>query len=457
MNITQDLQCHRVGGSVRDELMGLPVGDRDWVVVGATPEQLIARGFKPVGKDFPVFLHPHTREEYALARTERKTRPGYHGFEIHFSPDVTLEEDLLRRDLTINAMAMPAESEAATPSSAPPCDAASDTRSAAQVSHTGLAAAGTTTHPLPSGRHTRQPVTRTTASATRQLIDPFNGLQDLHDRIFRHVSPAFREDPVRILRLARFAARFPDFDIADETVDLMREMSAAGEVNALVPERVWQEVSRGLMSRRPSRMLEVLEQSHALGILLPEPPPAQTQPAWLDALDASAAANDPLPVRFAILLVAAAVHHDGNDAASTIEGMARRLRAPNDCIDAATRLALEMPGPIPVAALRWFANTALRTPEGLLALFNRHDGWRRPERMMHLLLAARRLCDPAFDSQHGVATQLMAALQAARAIDAGAIARQHASDPQQIRRAIDTARLQALHASLQVPDHSVRT
>lgn len=403
MNITQDLQCHRVGGSVRDELMGLPVGDRDWVVVGATPEQLIARGFKPVGKDFPVFLHPHTREEYALARTERKTRPGYHGFEIHFSPDVTLEEDLLRRDLTINAMAMPEK------------------------------------------------------SGTGTLIDPFNGRQDLQDRIFRHVSPAFREDPVRILRLARFAARFPDFDIAEETVDLMREMSAAGEVNALVPERVWQEVSRGLMSRRPSRMLEVLEQSHALGILFPEIPPAMTQSAWLDALDASAAANDPLPVRFAILLVAAAVHHDGNDAASTIEGMARRLRAPNDCIDAATRLALEMPGPIPVAALRWFANTALRTSEGLLALFNRHDGWRRPERMAHLLLAARRLCDPAFDSQHGVATQLMAALQAARAIDAGAIARQHASDPQQIRRAIDTARLQALHASLQVPDHSVRT
>lgn len=423
MNITQNLQCHRVGGSVRDELMGLPTGDRDWVVVGATPEQMIARGFRPVGKDFPVFLHPHTHEEYALARTERKTGPGYHGFEMHFSPDVTLEEDLLRRDLTINAMAMPAE------------------------------------------------------SGTRTLIDPFNGRQDLQDRIFRHVSPAFREDPVRILRLARFAARFPDFDIADETLDLMRAMSAAGEVNALVPERVWQEVSRGLMSKCPSRMLEVLEQSHALGILLPELPPAQTQPGWLDALDASAAANDPLPVRFAILL--AAVHLPASSPPQTgphapsrrtgapdspphapavaAEAIARRLRAPNECIDAAVRLATEMHGPIPGAAPTWFANKQLWTPEGLLALFNRHDGWRRPERVAHLMLAARRLCDPDFDSQHGMATRLMAALQAARAIDAGAIARQHAGDPQQIRHAIDTARLQALHASLQAPDHSKRT
>ncbi|MDO4231189.1 MAG: multifunctional CCA tRNA nucleotidyl transferase/2'3'-cyclic phosphodiesterase/2'nucleotidase/phosphatase [Lautropia sp.] len=422
------MQCHRVGGSVRDELMGLPAGDRDWVVVGTTPEQMIARGFKPVGKDFPVFLHPHTREEYALARTERKTSPGYHGFEIHFSPDVTLEEDLLRRDLTINAMATPAE------------------------------------------------------SGTQTLIDPFNGRQDLQDRIFRHVSPAFREDPVRILRLARFAARFPDFEIADETLDLMRDMSAAGEVNALVPERVWQEVSRGLMSKRPSRMLEVLEQSHALGILLPELPPAQTQLGWLDALDASAAANDPLPVRFAILLAAvhlpasrppqtephAPSHQTGvpdstpqsappHAPAVAAEAIARRLRAPNECIDAAVRLATEMHGPIPVAALTWFANKQSQTPEGLLALFNRHDGWRRPERIAHLLLAARRLCDPAFDSQHGVATRLMAALQAARAIDSGAIAQQHAGDPQQIRHAIDTARLQALYTSLQAPDHSKQT
>lgn len=198
------LQIYRVGGSVRDELLGLPAGDRDWVVVGATPEQMLAQGFQAVGKDFPVFLHPQSHEEYALARTERKTAPGYKGFAVHFSPDVTLEDDLLRRDLTINAIARAADGS---------------------------------------------------------LVDPFDGQADIQARIFRHVSPAFREDPVRILRLARFAARFPDFTIAPETLTLMREMTAAGEVHALVAERVWQELSRGLMSQRPSRMLQVLEQA----------------------------------------------------------------------------------------------------------------------------------------------------------------------------------------------------
>ncbi|MDO5104079.1 MAG: multifunctional CCA tRNA nucleotidyl transferase/2'3'-cyclic phosphodiesterase/2'nucleotidase/phosphatase, partial [Lautropia sp.] len=260
MTITQDLQCYRVGGSVRDELMGLPAGDRDWVVVGATPEQMISRGFKPVGKDFPVFLHPDTHEEYALARTERKTGPGYKGFDVHFSPDVTLEEDLLRRDITINAMAVASAADAI------------DT-----------------------------PERRTDAPP---LIDPLNGLQDLRDRIFRHVSPAFREDPVRILRVARFAARFPDFRVADETLALMREMSAAGEVDALVPERVWQEISRGLMSQRPSRMMQVLDESGALPILIPGLSPVSANPEWLAALDRSAAADDPLPVRFAVMMAA---------------------------------------------------------------------------------------------------------------------------------------------------------
>ena len=202
-----------VGGAVRDQLLGLPVTDRDWVVVGATPEQLQQEGFRLVGQDFPVFLHPTSGEEYALARTERKTAAGYHGFAFHAAPDVTLEQDLARRDLTINAMA---EDEHG------------------------------------------------------QVIDPYGGQRDLADRVLRHVSPAFAEDPVRILRLARFAARFADFRVAPETVALMREMVAAGEVDALVAERVWQELSRGLMERRPSRMFEVLRDAGALQKLLPE-------------------------------------------------------------------------------------------------------------------------------------------------------------------------------------------
>ena len=438
MTTSSSLQCFRVGGSVRDELMGLPAGDHDWVVVGATPERMIALGFRPVGKDFPVFLHPQTHEEYALARTERKTGPGYKGFAVHFAPDVTLEDDLLRRDLTINAMAVPAPDE-----------------------HAGH-------------QHTRQ-----------HLIDPFNGLQDLRDRIFRHVSPAFREDPVRILRLARFAARFPDFSVADETLALMRTMSAAGEVDALVPERVWQEISRGLMSARPSRMLQVLDDSHALGMLLPPLSPVAARPAWLAALDSSASAGDPLPVRFAILLAGAvddrpanaddtritpsapatqatARAHDAHDqdaadtapqhgtaapvpthapqhAATLIERLARRLRASNECIDAARRLASETPGPIPDAARQWLAHPDRQSASGLLSLFNRHDAWRRPERLEHLLLAIRRLAD----ADAGL-DRIRHALAAARTVDTGTIARQHTNDPQAIRRAIDEARAAAI-------------
>jgi tRNA nucleotidyltransferase (CCA-adding enzyme) len=195
------MQAYVVGGAVRDELLGLPVQDHDWVVVGATPEDMVAQGFRPVGKDFPVFLHPETQEEYALARTERKTAPGYHGFVFHTSPDVKLEDDLIRRDLTVNAMARAAD--------------------------------GT-------------------------IVDPYGGRQDLENRIFRHVSEAFAEDPVRILRLARFAARFPEFRVAESTNALMRRMVEEGEVDALVPERVWQELSRGLMEQKPSRMFDVL-------------------------------------------------------------------------------------------------------------------------------------------------------------------------------------------------------
>ena len=211
------MQIYMVGGAVRDRLLGRPVNDHDWVVVGATPEQMLELGYLPVGRDFPVFLHPETREEYALARTERKSGRGYRGFVVESSPNVTLEEDLSRRDLTINSIASSADSTGAT-----------------------------------------------------VLFDPYHGVQDLQARLLRHVTDSFREDPVRILRVARFAARFADFTVAPETMQLMREMVEHGEVDHLVPERVWQELARGLMEAKPSRMFEVLRECGALQVLLPE-------------------------------------------------------------------------------------------------------------------------------------------------------------------------------------------
>ena len=435
-------QIYRVGGSVRDELLGLPAGDRDWVVVGATPEQMLAQGFQAVGKDFPVFLHPQSHEEYALARTERKTAPGYKGFAVHFSPDVTLEDDLLRRDLTINAIARAADGS---------------------------------------------------------LVDPFHGQADIQARIFRHVSPAFREDPVRILRLARFAARFPDFTIAPGTLALMREMTAAGEVHALVAERVWQELSRGLMSQRPSRMLQVLDQAHALRILLPHLPAPDTQPDWLTALDASAAAHDPLPVRFAILMAGMTIPEEpcielGPKMVTSVTEQAKALRASNECTDAATRLVSEIPGPVPQAARRWFLSPDHQNAETLLALFNRHDAWRRPERLRLLLTVAQRLALPdhpvqiaeadqaislmpeidstqsvrpgqddrpsspatvnrvsgttSQDSVSNIIHRIEGALSVAAAVDTGAIARQHQANPGAIRAAIDDARREAISGYL---------
>ena len=251
------MQLFEVGGAVRDALLGRSVHDRDWVAVGATPQQLIEAGYLPVGRDFPVFLHPETREEVALARTERKTAPGYHGFAFHAAPDVSLEQDLARRDLTINAIAR-------------------------------------------------------TSDGT--LIDPHGGRRDLEARLLRHVSPAFAEDPVRILRVARFAARFADFEVAPETIALMRGMVAAGEADALVPERVWQELSRGLMEARPSRLFDVLRDCDALARLLPEVerlwgvpqradyhPEIDTGVHLMMVLDMSAQLQAPLTVRYACL------------------------------------------------------------------------------------------------------------------------------------------------------------
>ena len=263
------MQIFLVGGAVRDALLGLNVADRDWVVVGSTPEALVRLGYLPVGKDFPVFLHPQTKEEYALARTERKTALGYRGFEVHAAPDVTLLQDLARRDLTINSIA-------ARPSIN-----------------------------WPKGLFDTD---------FEALIDPYGGQADLNAKVLRHVTGAFREDPVRILRLARFAARFSDFTVAPETLMLMQQMVADGEADALVPERVWQELARGLMAHKPSRMLEVLRSCGALQRLLPEVdklwgvpqrveyhPEVDTGIHLMMVLDMAAKLEAPLAVRFACL------------------------------------------------------------------------------------------------------------------------------------------------------------
>lgn len=359
------MKTYIVGGAVRDALLGQPVTDRDWVVVGATPEAMLAAGFRPVGKDFPVFLHPETNEEYALARTERKTAPGYHGFAVHASPDVTLEEDLQRRDLTINAIARDGDGK---------------------------------------------------------LIDPWGGQRDLDARLFRHVSPAFAEDPVRILRVARFAARYPDFRLAPETLALMRAMVAAGEVDHLVPERSWQEISRGLAARKPSRMLEVLGESGALEKLIPEL-------AATGALDAVAMidSEQPLPAagRYALLL--------SQLAPDTAEALSRRLKVPNDYRELARLVCAER-------AL--LSGTPALDGETLFALLERSDAWRRPQRMLDLVACAR-IFAPHADLGH-----LVDALSAARAVDAGAIAKTCAT-PADIPLAVRAARRAAIALTME--------
>ena len=406
------MKTYIVGGAVRDALLGRPVADRDWVVVGATPEQMVAQGFRPVGKDFPVFLHPRTQEEYALARTERKTAPGYHGFVFHTSPDVTLEDDLVRRDLTINAIAR-AEDGAIT--------------------------------------------------------DPFNGQADLQARVFRHVSSAFAEDPVRILRLARFAARLADFTVAPETMALMRSMVEAGEVDALVPERVWQEVSKGLMEAAPSRMFAVLRECGALARIMPEldalwgvPQPPLHHPEvdtgvhMMLVIDHAAGRGFELPVRFAALMhdlgkgvtpAATWPAHHGHEALGLqlIGNLCRRLKVPNDCRDLALMTAREHGNVSRAMELR--ANT-------LVTLFERCDGLRKPERFSQMLRAAEcdfrgRGADQADVAQFAArpypqGPYLAAALEVARAVDAGAVAARWAERPERIREAVHAARVSAV-------------
>ena len=367
------MKIYAVGGSVRDELLGLPVTDRDFVVVGTTPQEMVKLGYKPVGKDFPVFLHPDTKEEYALARTERKTARGYHGFEFHAAPDVTLEQDLARRDLTINAIA---RDEAGT------------------------------------------------------LIDPFGGAADLKARVLRHVGPAFGEDPVRILRVARFAARF-GFEIAPETLQQMRAMVAHGEAAALVAERVWQELARGLMEERPSRMFEVLAECGASAIVVPELATLIAGAAGarrLAALDAAAKRGLGLAARFAVIAM-----HAGEQA---INSMCERLRVPQDCRElalAAARCCADV------------ANAAELRAAALLKLLHETDALRRPERFAQLL----DVCAVTADQPASAAatSRLKDALAAARDVDAGAIAKRCA-DATQIKNEVANARIAAIRDAI---------
>ncbi|MET0508491.1 MAG: multifunctional CCA tRNA nucleotidyl transferase/2'3'-cyclic phosphodiesterase/2'nucleotidase/phosphatase [Burkholderiaceae bacterium] len=366
------MRIYRVGGSVRDELLGLPVKDRDWVVVGATVAQMGERGYRQVGRDFPVFLHPRTHEEYALARTERKSAPGYRGFVVHADPDVTIEQDLARRDLTINAIAIAEDGS---------------------------------------------------------VVDPFGGRADLQARVLRHVGDAFVEDPLRVLRLARFAARFDDFSIADATRELMRRMTASGELSALVAERIWQELARGLMEKRPSRMIAVLQDVGAWPALIPECPAPD-----LAAVDRAAAADLGLPVRFVLLAA-------GLDPV-TVERLCARLRAPNDCRELAMALA-RVDDLLPTLAAA--------DAETMLRFLSAVDALRRPQRLVDLVaVEAARARLPDFERWR---SRIDCARQAAAAVDQAAIAARATHEQQPIRDAIVAAQVAAISAALE-PDRA---
>lgn len=408
------MEVFEVGGAVRDELLGRQVCDRDFVVVGSTPEAMVAQGFRPVGRDFPVFLHPETHEEYALARTERKTGRGYTGFQVYAAPDVTLTEDLARRDLTINAMAR---------------------------------------------------------DANGALIDPFGGQRDLEAGILRHVSDAFTEDPVRILRLARFAARFAHFTVAEETLALMKHMVDIGEVDHLVPERVWAELAKGLMESHPSRMLAVLQACGALARIMPElsalygvPQPPQHHPE-VDCgihmelvVDQAAAMNLPLAARFAALTHDAGKgttppdilpHHYGHEArgVALVESLCARLKVPTDPRDLAIMVCREH-GVIH-AARELRANT-------VISLYERCDAFRRPERFLLALAAC--VADshgrPGHEQRPYLQREILTnALNAIRNLPAGDIARQ-CTERSQIPLRLHEARVQAVKqvlGSLQHP------
>lgn len=383
---TEGLQIYIVGGAVRDALLSLPAGDRDWVVVGATPELMVARGFIPVGGDFPVFLHPISKEEYALARTERKSGRGYKGFTFYTGAEVSLEEDLKRRDLTVNAIAQ---------------------------------------------------------SLAGELFDPLEGVKDLQEKILRHVGPAFEEDPVRILRLARFMARFTEFVVAPETLSLCRKMVASGEVDALVPERVWQELARGLLSAQPSRMLALLAEVGAATRIMPE---LVLSPRVQSLVDRVAQQGLPLASRYAVLCLES----------SEVKALATRLRVPSECADMARLLPLVLGAILPLSATLSQVEGAVRgvataigslrevskraeCADTILSLFETCDALRKPERFETLLQTAG-----AVDSTiHATQQAWRSWLHVVLAVDAGAVARL-ASEPAQIKQRVRAARLEAL-------------
>jgi tRNA nucleotidyltransferase (CCA-adding enzyme) len=412
------MQVFVVGGAVRDALMGLHVNDRDWVVVGSTPEAMAAQGYGPVGKDFPVFLHPQTREEYALARTERKTTRGYKGFAVQADPNVTLEEDLARRDLTVNAMAVPEALAHAAPS----------------------AWAG-------------------------QIVDPYGGQTDLHNKLLRHVTGAFAEDPVRILRVARFAARFADFSVANETMTLMRQMVEDGEVDHLVPERIWQELAKGLMSERPSRMFEVLRACGALRVLLPEldrlwgvsqrpeyHPEVDTGVHMMLVMDMAARLNTPLAVRVACLLhdlgkgdtpADVLPRHIGHEGRSVklLQKVCERLRVPTEGKELAEVVAREHGN---------IHRSADLNAEAVMRLLERCDAIRQPERFARVLQACE--CDARGrlgfnDAAYPQAGRLLRAQQAALSVETAPIAQAAAAQGlkgPEIGAQITRARVQAI-------------
>ncbi len=395
------MKTYLVGGSVRDEILGLPVTDHDYVVVGVSPEEMVHLGFRPVGKDFPVFLHPQSQEQYALARTERKVSRGYKGFEVYASPEVTLQEDLARRDLTINAIAK---------------------------------------------------------DEYGNIIDPFGGIADLEAGVLRHIGPAFTEDPVRVLRTARFAARF-GFHIAPETLALMNEMVHNGEVDALVPERVWQEIARGLMERHPSRMFYALRDCGALTRIMPEvdalfgvPQPPQHHPEIdtgvhvMMVIDYAASRNYSLQVRFAALTHDLGKgttppeewpRHIGHEARSVrlVQGLCERINPPNEMRNLALLVARYHGDVHRAAELR---------PVTIANLLQGVDAYRKPERFEEFLQACA--CDfhgrPDYATRpYPQADRLREAFQAARSVDAGAIAKEMArnvSDPSRLPVAINT-------------------
>ncbi len=399
------MKVYRVGGAVRDKLLGLPVRDIDWVVVGSTAEAMQALGYTPVGKDFPVFLHPKTHQEYALARTERKSGHGYKGFTVFASEEVTLEEDLLRRDLTINAIA---EDDAG------------------------------------------------------QITDPFNGQADLKAKLLRHVSPAFSEDPVRILRLARFAARF-GFDVAPETLKLMQDMVSSGEVDHLVAERVWQEFAKGLMEDTPSKMFEMLRRCDALARIAPEinalwgvpqradyHPEIDTGVHVMMVLDYTASQKWPLTTRFAALchdlgkaITPADIlpKHIGHEArgVALVEALCERLRVPSDCRDLARIVCREHTHVHTAEQLR---------PATVLEVFQRCDAFRKPERFKQMLdacLADARGRTTFENCEYPQAAFLLKLLAAANTVNSGEIA-QSCEDKAMIPERIKQARVAAIRA-----------